>query len=66
MSVMWKERAQKIRTIWFLFAMIPVVILSAVLCTLVLVIVSPLTAYAFVTKKHLKPPGSKSIKRREF
>lgn len=55
----WKEHAPKIRTIWFLVAMIPLVIMSGALCVLVLIIVSPLTAYAFVTKKHLKPPGSK-------
>jgi len=55
----WKEHAPKIRTIWFLVAMIPLVIMSGALCVLVLIIVSPLTAYAFVTKKHLKPLGSK-------
>jgi predicted CDP-diglyceride synthetase/phosphatidate cytidylyltransferase len=59
MSMTWKENAPKIRTIWFMVAMIPLVIMSGALCILVLIIVSPLTAYAFVTKKHLKPPGSR-------
>ncbi|MFH0960960.1 MAG: hypothetical protein V1897_19930 [Pseudomonadota bacterium] len=56
----WQENAPKIRTIWFMVAMIPLVIVSGILCVLMLIIVSPLTAYAFVTKKHLKPIGSKT------
>lgn len=50
------EWAAGIRTIWFLTAMIPVVILTALIGVLSLVIVSPLIVYAFVTGRHIKDP----------
>lgn len=48
--------AEKIRTIWFLLAMIPVVMVTAVVGVLSLVLVSPLILYAFVAGKHIKDP----------
>ncbi len=52
----WLLWAEKIRTIWFLAAMIPVVIVTAAVGLLSLVLVSPLIVYAFIKGKHLKDP----------
>lgn len=52
----WPLWAEKIRTIWFLTAMIPVVIVTAAVGLLSLVLVSPLIVYAFIKGKHLKDP----------
>jgi hypothetical protein len=51
--------ASRIRTIWFLFAMIPVAVFTALLGLLSLVLCSPLMIYATVVGKHLKDPWSK-------
>lgn len=52
----WPLWAPKIRTIWFLTAMIPVVVVTAFVGMLSLLLVSPLILYASVTGKHLKDP----------
>ena len=48
--------AAQIRTIGFLLAMIPLLILVALACVLSLVLVSPLIVYAAMCGKHLKDP----------
>jgi hypothetical protein len=48
-----------IRTTWILLAMIPVVVLSALVGLLAIVIASPLTIYASIAGKHLKDPRRK-------
>lgn len=52
----WLLWAEKIRTFWFLTAMIPVVIVTTAVGLLSLVLVSPLIVYAFIKGKHLKDP----------
>ena len=59
----WKEIAPKIRTVWVLFALIPVMLFAAMMCSFILFLAIPLTAYAFVTKKHLKSPWANSHQR---
>ncbi len=50
--------AQPVRTIWFIAAMIPVLVLVAVLSLLSLVLMTPLMVYAAIRGKHLKDPWS--------
>ncbi len=54
-----RRTANKIRTIWFLFAMIPVAMLTGFLGLLSLVLCSPLMIYATIRGKHLKDPWGK-------
>ncbi|HMK36562.1 MAG TPA: hypothetical protein VK463_15925 [Desulfomonilaceae bacterium] len=51
-----QQAANKIRTIWFLFAMIPVVFFVGLLGLVSLVLMSPLMIYAKICGKHLKDP----------
>jgi hypothetical protein len=52
--------ATKIRTIWFLIAIIPVIAIAGLLGLFSIVLVSPLIVYASIKGKHLKDPwGSK-------
>ncbi|MBI5250804.1 MAG: hypothetical protein HY912_15040 [Desulfomonile tiedjei] len=53
--------AHKIRTIWFLTAMIPLIIVVGVLGVASLVLTSPLMIYATVQGKHLKNPWRKPL-----
>jgi hypothetical protein len=53
-----RKTANRIRTIWFLFAMIPLAMLTAFLGLLSLVLCSPLMIYARLQGKHLKDPWS--------
>jgi hypothetical protein len=55
-----RREATRIRTIWFLFAMIPVVIVTGLLGLFSLVLCSPLMIYAGIRGKHLKDPWSKN------
>jgi hypothetical protein len=52
----WLAQAAQIRTVGFLFAMVPVMGLVFLLCLLCLVLLSPLIAYAAIRGKHLKDP----------
>jgi hypothetical protein len=52
----WLARAARIRTVGFLFAMIPLIGLAFLLCLLSLILLSPLIAYAAIRGKHLKDP----------
>ncbi|MGD9818228.1 MAG: hypothetical protein AB7V04_05940 [Desulfomonilaceae bacterium] len=56
----WKEIAPTIRTVWVMFAFIPIMLISALICTAILILATPLTVYAFVTNKHLKSPWARS------
>jgi hypothetical protein len=58
----WKEIAPRLRTVWFMFALIPLMAVSALVCATILLLAAPLTIYAFVTKSHLKSPWAKSHK----
>jgi hypothetical protein len=51
--------ANKLRTIWFLFAMIPMVVVTGLLGILSIVLLSPLMIYATIRGKHLKDPWQK-------
>jgi len=51
--------AHKIRTVWLLLAMIPVVIIAGLVSLLSVIIASPLTLYAGFRGKHLKDPRKK-------
>jgi hypothetical protein len=53
--------AHKIRTIWFLTAMIPLVMVVAILGLASLVLTSPLMLYASIRGKHLKNPWRKPL-----
>jgi len=55
----WRKIAGQIRTIWFLVAMIPLVLLTFFLGIVSLVVASPLTIYAGMRGKHLKDPWRK-------
>jgi multisubunit Na+/H+ antiporter MnhG subunit len=57
----WPELALKVRTIWALFAMIPLMILALFLGILAVVITSPLITYAAIRGKHLKSPVKNSV-----
>jgi hypothetical protein len=52
----WPAIAARIRTVGFLFAMIPMVGAVLVLCLMSLVLISPLIVYAVIRGKHLKDP----------
>jgi hypothetical protein len=52
----WRRTAAQLRTIWFLVAMIPLVLITFLLGLLSLVVASPLTIYAGIRGKHLKDP----------
>ncbi len=54
-----QRTATRIRTIWFLFAMIPVAAVTGLLGLFSLVLCSPLMIYASIQGKHLKDPFSK-------
>ncbi|HTY25172.1 MAG TPA: hypothetical protein VMC85_18720 [Desulfomonilaceae bacterium] len=55
----WLAVAPKIRTIWFMFAMIVPLIFAGILTLLSLVLTTPLMIYAGIVGKHLKDPRSK-------
>ncbi len=56
----WAKTAEKIRTLWFLTAMIPLMLLAGCLGVFSLVLTSPLMVYANIRGKHLKDPWGKS------
>lgn len=58
--------AQKIRTIWFLTAMIPLIVIVGILGAASLVLTSPLMIYAGITGKHLKNPWRKPLRKGDF
>ncbi len=58
----WPETAEKIRTLWFLTAMIPLMLLAGALGAVSLLLTSPLMVYAGIRGKHLKDPWRKSGK----
>jgi predicted PurR-regulated permease PerM len=62
-SARWLDTAAKIRTVWFLLAMIPVAIIAGLVGLLSLVIAAPLTIYAAIAGKHLKDPRKKTLGR---
>jgi hypothetical protein len=53
--------AHKIRTIWFLTAMIPLILAVGILGVASLVLTSPLMIYAGIRGKHLKNPWRKPL-----
>ncbi len=55
----WRKTAAQLRTLWFLAAMIPLVLFLFLLGLLTLVVASPLTIYAGIRGKHLKDPWRK-------
>ncbi len=55
----WLAVAVVIRTIWFMFAMIPPLIFVGFLGLLSLVITTPLMIYAAIVGKHLKDPRAR-------
>jgi hypothetical protein len=56
MTGMDQRAATRLRTLWFLLAMVPAIFLMTVLVILSLVVTSPLIVYAKVFHKHLKDP----------
>ncbi len=54
--------AGKIRMVWFMLAMIPVVAVSGLLALSALVLCAPLMLYAGLTGKHLKDPRRKNLR----
>lgn len=56
----WAETAEKIRTFWFLTAMIPLMLLAGCIGILSLILTSPLMVYANIRGKHLKDPWGKA------
>ncbi len=56
----WPATAGKIRTLWFLTAMIPVAILCFLGLVVSLLFCTPLIIYSKVTGKHLKDPRFQS------
>lgn len=54
-----QKTGTRIRTIWFLTAMIPLVVLTALAGFLSLVLISPLMIYSTITGRHLKDPWRK-------
>jgi hypothetical protein len=46
----------RLRTLWFLLAMVPALFIMTVFVVLSLVVASPLIIYAGITHKHLKDP----------
>ena len=57
----WPELAVKMRTIWALFAMIPLMILALCIGVLAVLLSSPLIVYASIRGKHLKNPVKNSV-----
>jgi hypothetical protein len=51
----------KIRTLWFLTAMIPVALVALLLGILTLIVTLPLIIFAALTGKHLKDPRKRSF-----
>ncbi len=60
-QTMQASTAHKIRTIWFLTAMIPLVLAVGILGVASLVLTSPLMIYAGIRGKHLKNPWRKPL-----
>ena len=52
----WLQIAAKFRTIWFLTAMIPGMVVAFLVGILSLVLTTPLMVYAAMRGKHLKDP----------
>jgi hypothetical protein len=55
------EIAVKVRTLWALFAMIPLVVLAVSIGVLSVLICTPLMVYAGIRGKHLKDPFKGSL-----
>lgn len=60
----WPDLAVRLRTIWALFAMIPLMILVLCIGALAVVASSPLIVYAAIRGKHLKNPVRNSVRPR--
>ncbi|AFM25244.1 hypothetical protein [Desulfomonile tiedjei] len=58
---MQKSTAAKIRTLWFLTAMIPLMMIAGLVGVLSLLLTSPLMVYGGMCKKHIKSPWRKSL-----
>jgi hypothetical protein len=52
----WAATAARIRTIWFLTAMIPVMVIAGILTLLAVLASSPLMIYSGLKGGHLKDP----------
>jgi len=66
MNVMIRPNvAHNIRTVWFLAAMIPVVLIATALGMTTLLLTSPLMLYATLRGKHLKNPWRKPLNVRQ-
>lgn len=57
----WSEIAVKVRTVWSLVAMIPLIVLVLCMGVLSVLICTPLIVYAGIRGKHLKDPFKGSL-----
>lgn len=57
----WPEIAVKVRTLWTLVAMIPLIILALCIGVLSVLVCTPLMVYAGIRGKHLKDPFKGSL-----
>jgi hypothetical protein len=51
----------KVKTIWFLFALIPIMLATLLVAVSLLVLGTPLIVYAWIRGKHLKNPWRNSL-----